>query len=198
MQFLDLRELLQVAADQHQSLPKAEGLVEDVLTYILDRFRAWGQEEGISAEMYLAVRARPVTKPLDFARRLRAVKAFAQREEAAALAAANKRVSNILSKQAHDGSTQVDTTLLQESPEQTLAEAVIHCQQQVAPLFAAGEYQQALDTLATLREPVDTGLAKRLLLIAVDRRNKSLGQDHGILDQIGDIKNQPAAACLAM
>ncbi|MEC7296657.1 MAG: glycine--tRNA ligase subunit beta, partial [Pseudomonadota bacterium] len=153
---LDLRELLQVAADQHQNLPKADGLVEDVLTYMLDRFRAWGQDEGITAEMYLAVRARPVSKPLDFARRLRAVKAFAQREEATALAAANKRVSNILSKQAHDGSTQVDTTLLQESPEQTLAEAVIHCQQQVAPLFAAGEYQQALDTLATLREPVDT------------------------------------------
>ena len=70
---LDLREMLTVAAEQHQRLPKADGLVEDVLTYMLDRFRAWGQEEGISAEMYLAVRARPVTNPLDFARRLRAV-----------------------------------------------------------------------------------------------------------------------------
>ncbi|MDG4870616.1 glycine--tRNA ligase subunit beta, partial [Guyparkeria sp. 1SP6A2] len=40
---LDLRELLQVAVDQHQQLPKAEGLVEEVLTYMLDRFRAWGQ-----------------------------------------------------------------------------------------------------------------------------------------------------------
>lgn len=152
---LDLRELLNVAAEQHQGLPKAEGLVEDVLTYMLDRFRAWGQEEGISAEMYLAVRARPVTKPLDFARRLRAVKAFAQREEATALAAANKRVSNILSKQEHDGSTQVDQNLLQEQAEQALFNAVATSQQQVTPLFAAGDYQQALDVLATLREPVD-------------------------------------------
>ncbi|MFC7369095.1 glycine--tRNA ligase subunit beta [Vreelandella zhaodongensis] len=152
---LDLRELLNVAAEQHQGLPKAEGLVEDVLTYMLDRFRAWGQEEGISAEMYLAVRARPVTKPLDFARRLRAVKAFAQREEAAALAAANKRVSNILSKQEHDGSTQVNQDLLQEGAERTLFSAVSASQQQVAPLFSAGDYQQALDALATLREPVD-------------------------------------------
>ena len=96
-----------------------------------------------------------MTKPLDFARRLRAVKAFAQREEAAALAAANKRVSNILSKQEHDGSTQVEASLLQEAAEKALFEAVTASQQQVAPLFAKGDYQQALDALATLREPVD-------------------------------------------
>jgi glycyl-tRNA synthetase beta chain len=192
---LDLRELLQVAADQHQNLPKADGLVEDVLTYMLDRFRAWGQDEGITAEMYLAVRARPVSKPLDFARRLRAVKAFAQREEATALAAANKRVSNILSKQAHDGSTQVDTTLLQESPEQTLAEAVIHYQQQVAPLFAAGEYQQALDTLATLREPVDT-FFDQVMVMADDeavRRNRLalLASLQALFLEVADISQLP-------
>jgi glycyl-tRNA synthetase beta chain len=162
---------------------------------MLDRFRAWGQDEGITAEMYLAVRARPVSKPLDFARRLRAVKAFAQREEATALAAANKRVSNILSKQAHDGSTQVDTTLLQESPEQTLAEAVIHYQQQVAPLFAAGEYQQALDTLATLREPVDT-FFDQVMVMADDeavRRNRLalLASLQALFLEVADISQLP-------
>jgi glycyl-tRNA synthetase beta chain len=152
---LDLRKLLTVAAEQHQDLPKADGLVDDVMTYMLDRFRAWGQDEGISAEMYLAVRARPVTKPLDFARRLRAVKAFAQRDEAAALASANKRVSNILAKQAHDGNIQVDQALLQEEAELTLFKAITVSQEKVEPLFAEGNYQQALDALATLREPVD-------------------------------------------
>ncbi|MGM0823127.1 MAG: glycine--tRNA ligase subunit beta [Pseudomonadota bacterium] len=171
---LDLRELLSVAAEQHQGLPKADGLVEDVLTYMLDRFRAWGQEEGISAEMYLAVRARPVTKPLDFARRLRAVKAFAQREEATALAAANKRVSNILSKQSHDGSTQVDPALLQEQAEQTLFDAVTTCETKVSPLFASGDYQQALDVLATLREPVDAFFDQVMVMADEDaiRRNR--------------------------
>ena len=171
---LDLRELLSVATEQHQGLPKADGLVEDVLTYMLDRFRAWGQEEGISAEMYLAVRARPVTKPLDFARRLRAVKAFAQREEATALAAANKRVSNILSKQSHDGSTQVDPALLQEQAEQTLFDAVTACETKVSPLFAAGDYQQALDVLATLREPVDAFFDHVMVMADDDsiRRNR--------------------------
>lgn len=152
---LDLRELLTIAAEQHQDLPKADGLVDDVMDYMLDRFRAWGQDDGISAEMYLAVRARPVTKPLDFARRLRAVKAFAQRDEAAALASANKRVSNILAKQAHDGSTEVDQALLKEEAELTLFNAITVSQEKVEPLFAEGNYQQALDALATLREPVD-------------------------------------------
>ncbi|AQU84508.1 MULTISPECIES: glycine--tRNA ligase subunit beta [unclassified Halomonas] len=192
---LDLRELLNVAAEQHQGLPKAEGLVEDVLTYMLDRFRAWGQDEGISAEMYLAVRARPVTKPLDFARRLRAVKAFAQREEATALAAANKRVSNILSKQEHDGNTQVDQSLLQEQAEQTLFNAVATSQQQVTPLFAAGDYQQALDVLATLREPVDA-FFDQVMVMSDDeavRRNRLalLASLQALFLEVADISQLP-------
>jgi glycyl-tRNA synthetase beta chain len=152
---LDLRELLELAAAQHQELPYAENLVDEVLGYMLDRFRAWGQDEGISAEAYLAVRARPVTRPLDFARRLRAVQAFAGREEAAALAAANKRVSNILAKQADEVGSAVDATLLQEGAEQALYDALKAQREVVTPLFAEGRYAEALDALAGLREPVD-------------------------------------------
>ena len=153
---LDLRELLELAAAQHQELPYAEGLVDEVLTYMLDRFRAWARDEGIDTEVYLAVRARPVTQPLDFARRLRAVQGFSRREEAAALAAANKRVSNILSKQQHDGSTEVDASLLEETAEKALYEALVSRHEAVMPLFAEARYSEALDALAGLREPVDT------------------------------------------
>ena len=152
---LDLRELLELAASQHRDLPKAEGLVDDVLTYMLDRFRAWAQDEALPVDVYLAVRARPVTRPLDFARRLRAVHRFGQREEAVALAAANKRVSNILSKQQHDGSIEVNGDLLAEEAEIALANAISDCRDQVEPLFREAEYAQALDILATLRAPVD-------------------------------------------
>ncbi|QEM83651.1 glycine--tRNA ligase subunit beta [Halomonas binhaiensis] len=152
---LDLRQLLELAVAQHKELPKAEGLVQEVLDYMLERFRAWSHDEGISAEVYLAVRARPVTTPLDFARRLRAVHLFASREEAAALAAANKRVSNILSKQEHDGSISVDASLLSEDAEKALYEAVTHCRDQVDPLFQNARYSDALDVLASLRAPVD-------------------------------------------
>ncbi|MFW6345823.1 MAG: glycine--tRNA ligase subunit beta, partial [Halomonas sp.] len=153
---LDLRELLELAAAQHQELPYAEKLVGEVLTYMLDRFRAWGQDEGISAEAYLAVRSRPVTRPLDFARRLRAVQAFAGRDEAAALAAANKRVSNILAKQADEVGSAVDTSLLQEAAEKALHAAMQAQRTVVTPLFVEARYQEALDALAALREPVDT------------------------------------------
>ncbi|MEQ5800484.1 glycine--tRNA ligase subunit beta [Halomonas sp. H10-9-1] len=152
---LDLRELLDLAAAQHQELPYAEKLVDEVLDYMLDRFRAWGHDEGISTEAYLAVRARPVTRPLDFARRLRAVQSFAGREEAAALAAANKRVSNILAKQADEVGSAVDTTRLLEAAEKALHEAVNAHRDIVTPLFAEARYQEALDALAGLREPVD-------------------------------------------
>ncbi|MDZ7851466.1 MAG: glycine--tRNA ligase subunit beta [Halomonas sp.] len=153
---LDLRELLELAAAQHQELPYAAGLVDEVLTYMLDRFRAWARDEGIDTEVYLAVRARPVTEPLDFARRLRAVQGFSRREEAAALAAANKRVSNILTKQQHDDTTEVEPALLQETAEKTLYDALDSRRQTVMPLFTEARYSEALDVLAGLREPVDT------------------------------------------
>ena len=161
---LDLRELLELAAAQHQELPYAEDLVDEVLDYMLDRFRAWGQDEGIAAESYLAVRARPVTRPLDFARRLRAVQAFAGREEAAALAAANKRVSNILAKQGGDVGHRVDPNLLHEPAEQALHDAVSDQRERVMPLFADGRYAEALDTLAALREPVDAFFDKVMVM----------------------------------
>ncbi|SDI92429.1 glycine--tRNA ligase subunit beta [Billgrantia gudaonensis] len=152
---LDLRELLELATAQHQELPYAGGLVDEVLGYMLDRFRAWAQDEGIDAEVYLAVRSRPVTRPLDFARRLRAVAAFAGRDEAAALAAANKRVANILAKQDEPIPASVDPQRLQEDAEKSLHQAVMARQERVMPLFAEGRYQEALDALASLRQPVD-------------------------------------------
>ena len=152
---LDLRELLDLAAAQHQELPYAEKLVDEVLDYMLDRFRAWGHDEGISTEAYLAVRARPVTRPLDFSRRLRAVQAFTGREEAAALAAANKRVSNILAKQADEVGSAVDASLLQDTAEKSLHDAVNSLRSSVTPLLGEARYQEALDALAGLREPVD-------------------------------------------
>ncbi|MDN3522880.1 glycine--tRNA ligase subunit beta [Halomonas ramblicola] len=171
---LDLRELLELASAQHQELPYAEGLVDEVLGYMLDRFRAWGQEEGIDTEVYLAVRARPVTKPLDFARRLRAVQAFAGREEAIALAAANKRVSNILAKQDDALGSGIDSGLLQEAAEKALHDAVSTQRDRVMPLFAENRYPEALDALAGLREPVDT-FFDEVMVMAEDeavRRNR--------------------------
>lgn len=188
---LDLRELLERAAAQHRDLPKADGLVDEVLEYMLDRFRAWTQDEGIAVEVYLAVRSRPVTRALDFARRIHAVHAFSQREEAAALAAAHKRVSNILAKQDEDVPTQIAAELLQEDAEQALAEALGARRREVVPLFAEARYSEALDALATLRLPVDSFFDDVMVMAddqAVRRNRLALLADlQGLFLEVADI-----------
>merc|ERR1712000_558547 len=96
-----------------------------VVDYMLERFRAHYDEQGIGAEVYLAVHARRPTRPLDFDRRVKAVEAFRQLPEAQALAGANKRVSNILTKQGGDGiSESIDSELLQDEAEIPLADRI--------------------------------------------------------------------------
>jgi len=143
-------------AEQNFTVLTESNTASTVVDYMLERFRAHYEEQGIGAEVYLAVHARRPTRPLDFDRRVRAVEAFRQLPEAQALAAANKRVSNILTKQG-DGNLNatVDTALLQDEAEKTLAEQVSAQSRTVTPLFEQGDYTSALRSLASLRTPVD-------------------------------------------
>ena len=153
---LDLRDVLELAVAQHQTLPAADGLVDTVLDYMLERFRAWYEEENISAEVFLAVAAKRLSHPLDIDVRVKAVNHFYQLPQAQALAAANKRVSNLLAKNSGNaGSTNVDTSLLKEAAEKSLAEALNSKSAQVAPLFENRDYVNALEALAELQQPVD-------------------------------------------
>jgi glycyl-tRNA synthetase beta chain len=152
---LDLRELLTFAKSQHNNLTVGDELVEQILGYMLDRFRAWYEDANIPAEVFQSVTAKQLSQPLDIDQRVHAVNAFSQLPQAQALAAANKRVSNILSKQTDVVSTQVNMALLQEDAEKNLAQAVNAKAASVAPLFTAREYTKALASLADLQQPVD-------------------------------------------
>jgi glycyl-tRNA synthetase beta chain len=152
---LDLGELLKVAADGHASLPARDGLEERVLDFMLDRLRAWYEDRDIAVETFLAVLALRPTRPLDFDRRVRAVAHFRTLPEADALAAGNKRVSNILSKQESQGNTIVSESLLQEAAEKELFSRVQAMQIELQPAFDNGDYQTALEQLAGLRAVVD-------------------------------------------
>ncbi|VEI47822.1 glycyl-tRNA synthetase subunit beta [Actinobacillus equuli] len=92
-------------------------VVEDVVDFMLGRFRAWYQDEGIAVDVIQAVLARRPTKPADFDVRVRAVSHFRTLDSAEALAAANKRVSNILAKVEGEISTEIDRSLLVEAEE---------------------------------------------------------------------------------
>ena len=152
---LDLQKLCEWAEQNFTQLTE-ENTASTVVDYMLERFRAHYEEQGISAEVYLAVHARRPTRPLDFDRRVKAVDAFRKLPEAEALAAANKRVSNILTKQGGDSiGEHVDNALLQDKAEIALSEQVSAQAEKVVPLFDQGDYATALSSLASLRAPVD-------------------------------------------
>ena len=189
---LDLRELLKRAASGHgDNIKDAASTVEESLAYMLERFRAWYEEDQIATEVYLAVAAKKLSHPVDINTRVLAVDAFAQLPEAQALAAANKRVSNILSKLEEAPASEVNTKLLAEPAEQQLAEAVADKAQRVAPLFAERRYADALAELATLRAAVDT-FFDDVMVMADDQalRNNRLAllaQLRGLFLQVADI-----------
>jgi glycyl-tRNA synthetase beta chain len=152
---LDLEILLQHAARGLEGQVDAFGAVSETFDYVMERLKAYYQDRGVSAETFEAVHAVRPTRPLDFDHRIQAVAAFIQLPEAESLAAANKRIRNIL-KQVEGGvEGHIDSKLLKEPAEQALAEQVSQMHAEVDPLFDKGDYRAALTQLAGLREAVD-------------------------------------------
>lgn len=127
----------------------------ELYEFVLDRLRGYYAEQGIAGEAFEAVRALAPSDLADFDRRLHAVVAFGQLPEAAALAAANKRIGNILRQAGHEAHGDVDAALLEAGAEHELAAALTAARSDVAPLAAQGDYVGVLRRLATLRIPVD-------------------------------------------
>src|SRR5690606_21231636 len=152
---LDLRDLLNFARAQHKALTAGDELVENILSYMLDRFRAFYEDAQIPAEVFQAVSTKHISVPLDIDQRVQAVFEFSKLPHAQAIAAANTRVSNIRSKQAGTVSAVLNNALLAEDAEKNLAQALATKIVLVAPMFARREYARALASLADLQPAVD-------------------------------------------
>ena len=152
---LDLEDLVKKSAALFGDKLTNQNVVADVVDFMLGRFRAWYQDEGIAVDVIQAVLARHPTRPADFDARVRAVSHFLTLDSAEALAAANKRVSNILAK-ADAAIGEINLTACVEPAEKALAEAVLALRTEVQPLIAKGDYTAVLDKLANLRAPVDS------------------------------------------
>lgn len=152
---LDLRSILIEASKGYSSLPHQEGATERVFEFMLGRFRAWYEDEGIHADSVLAVLAVTPSRPLDFDRRVRAVNYFRKLTEAKALAAANKRISNILSQQQAGELLHINDSLLSEASEIALSQKLLEQEKALTPLFEAGNYQEAMTSLASLQPDID-------------------------------------------
>jgi glycyl-tRNA synthetase beta chain len=152
---LDLQTLTEEAVRLYGDKLTNAKVVDEVIEFMLGRFRTWYQDEGHSVDTIQAVLARRPTRPADFDARVKAVTHFRTLDEAATLAAANKRVSNILAKSTDVLYDHVHASVLKEPAELKLATHLVVLRDKLEPLFAAGQYREALVQLATLREPVD-------------------------------------------
>ena len=155
---IDLRSAIEVSAIQFELEGEAlKNICKQVLAYILDRFKSWYKEEGYAAEIYLSVAPLNLSNPLDIDARVNAVASFSLLPEAGDLATANKRVSNIISKQLGTSEpVTLDSNLLVEPAEKTLAKSITRMSLLSEPLLASRDYTNVLKNLATLRDPIDS------------------------------------------
>jgi glycyl-tRNA synthetase beta chain len=188
---LDLTQAVVFAVGQFGGKVKQAGLAEQVLEFVFDRLRARYEDEGVDVSVYLSVRALQPGSALDFDQRVQAVQAFRKLPEADALAAVNKRVSNLLSKAEGLGNADVDPGLFADAKEFSLNSAIAKAENAVKPLIAERNYAEALARLATLREPVDA-FFEAVMINAEDagvRKNRyaMLARLRGLFINIADI-----------
>ncbi|MDR2877891.1 MAG: glycine--tRNA ligase subunit beta [Chromatiales bacterium] len=159
---------------QNAKIDTGPEVKEQTYAFVMERLRAYYQEVGIGSEVFEAVLSRRPSKPRDFDARVRAVQEFRSLPEAASLAAANKRISNILRKTDEALPESLDNSQLQEPTEQALAQAVEAARREVAPLLAKSDYAGVLRRLAALRGAVDAFFDAVLVMCpdAAVRRNR--------------------------
>ncbi len=195
---LDLQALIgQALAALPFTAPEHCG--RDVYDYIIERLRAYYVEGdagiAVTAEMFDAVLATRPASPLDFDARLRALVEFLRLPEALALAAANKRIANILRKATEPVGDRVDADRLVDPAEQILGEQVEAIARQAEPKFAAREYTEALKSLAVLRNAVDAFFDSVMVMAddAALRANRLalLKRMQGLFMRVADLSRLP-------
>lgn len=170
---INLKELVEQAINNYQGkLADESKTLTQVMDFINSRYRAMYTEQGISVDSIQAVLAINSHVPLDFDQRLHAVSEFRNLPQAATLAEINKRVANILAKSEGEVSDQVTEDLLAEEAEKTLYQAVTKAEATVAPLQADANYNEILQSLATLEAPL-TGFFDNVMVNSEDEALKA-------------------------
>jgi len=152
---IDLKNLIETTAGNYSNDIDAKKVTDDVYQFLLERLRRYYLDEGVSPDTFESVSAIKISKPLDFHHRLIAVTEFRKLPEAESLAAANKRISNILKKSDTSEIKEVNNNLLTEAAEITLAKSLGDYQEQLAPMVQNRDYKSALTELAGLRDSID-------------------------------------------
>jgi glycyl-tRNA synthetase beta chain len=199
---LALSDLLKDAAGVFDYMPTFKDPTPDVTAFMLDRLRGMLRDRGFAPNEVEAVLAQNPDRVDDVVQRLEAVQAFAALPESASLAAANKRISNILRKneealsQEQKRAGKVDAAVLQDAAEKTLYASVQRVQPDVDAAFERGDFTGTLKTLAQLRDDVDA-FFNDVMVMADDvalRNNRLalLSILHGMMNRVADISKLAA------
>ena len=188
---LDLKALITEAAKHHDKSIKAKDAIDSVFDYMLERLNNYYQDQDITADVRDAVLSLKPSRPLDIHNRIHAVSEFRKLDAAESLAAANKRIGNILKKVESKIAAKVNAKLLQDDAEKALNDKLNTLQDTVQTAINEARYQDALNELANLREPVDK-FFDDVMVMADDKKLKNnrvalLNQLHGLFMQVADI-----------
>ena len=191
---VDLRAMLAKAvAEQPDSKTPPEELSADLYGFIADRLRGYflDRDTGLGVETFEAVMTRLPVSLVDFDRRLAAVQTFARLDQAESLAAANKRIANILRKAGDPEGLAVSTRLFELDAEHALHSALENARKKVCPMLEQRRYAEILNKLADLRDPVDRFFDDVLVMADDDdvRNNRLalLGELRALFLDVADI-----------
>ncbi|MDH5632185.1 MAG: glycine--tRNA ligase subunit beta [Gammaproteobacteria bacterium] len=162
---LDLLALVRSAAASQPGQFDMDKASHEVYGFMMERLRAYYADQGVAHDEFESVLATKPSRPLDFDRRIKAVKAFRKLKEAEPLTAANKRIRNILKQGGTANRDHVSKQLLSEPAEVALADKVIAMSAELEPVFAKGDYTAAMKKLAALRPQVDDFFDKVMVMV---------------------------------
>jgi glycyl-tRNA synthetase beta chain len=169
---LDIADLVAKSVELYQDKLTNQDVTKQVLDFVFGRYRAYYQDQNISVDVIQAVLANAPSAPLDFNKRIHAVTHFKTLAEAATLAAANKRVGNILVKFKGELFEAFNQGLALETAETELATAFSAVKTKIAPLMATKDYQGALTELSALKLPIDN-FFDNVMVMADDEQVKT-------------------------
>jgi glycyl-tRNA synthetase beta chain len=197
---VDLKDVIHKAAESFpaniwqnakgKALAK-EQVLQQAFDFMMDRLQAYYRDSGVPPDVFEAVLAVSPTQPYDFDRRVRAVTSFLQLPEAESLAAANKRISNILKQAQVTEAPMWNAELLSAPQEEALADKMVDIGYKISPLLERLDYEAAMTNLAKLRGPVDQFFDHVMVMVEDEtlRNNRLalLGQMRSMFMRIADL-----------
>jgi len=181
---LDLRELVNTAAAQFNTVKVDGQTASAIYDFMMERLRGYYHEQGLPPDVFDAVLTVQPKRPFDFDRRMHAVAQFRKLPQAESLSAANKRIRNILKKTEETIPAQIDSSLFAQAEEQKLFEKLEQLASDVGRLCQSGDYAGALGHLAQLKEPVDQFFDGVMVMVddAAVRKNRL-----ALLNRLGNL-----------